>query len=292
MTHIPEPPGKRIVHKGMGVPTFLYGTAWKEEGTEALVYEAIKAGFLGIDTANQRCHYYEEGVGKAIRQVLEERLLSRSELFLQSKFTFASSQDHRLPYEPTADYASQVQQSLVSSLRHLHTDYLDSYILHGPASRLGLTDADWEVWQTMESLQQSGLVRLLGVSNIDYDQLASLLRGSAIKPAFVQNRCYAHSQWDAKIRGLCQANDIIYQGFSLLTANAVALQNIQVLPIIRRLNCSLPQLVFRFALQLGMIPLTGTSDHQHMHDDLACYGLPELTAAEMAVLLHITSSQP
>ena len=47
-------------------PDFLYGTAWKEERTPALVDLALRMGFRGIDTANQRRHYFEAGVGEAL----------------------------------------------------------------------------------------------------------------------------------------------------------------------------------------------------------------------------------
>ena len=218
-----QPVSKLIEHRGINIPNFLYGTAWKEEQTELLTYNAIKAGFLGIDTANQRRHYFEAGVGNAVQKAIAEQRLQRNELFLQTKFTFISSQDHRLPYDPNADYTSQVKQSFTSSLEHLHTDYLDSYILHGPSTRPGLADADWEVWRAMEQLHKSGLVKLLGVSNINLEQLQALITQSEIKPAFVQNRCFARTQWDAEIRDLCRAHDIRYQGFSLLTANATEL---------------------------------------------------------------------
>ncbi|MDD2724600.1 MAG: aldo/keto reductase, partial [Methylovulum sp.] len=242
MTETAPAASKFIQHRGLSVPTFLYGTAWKEDQTEALTYNAIKAGFLGIDTANQRRHYFEAGVGNAVKRAIAEQLLQRSELFLQSKFTFVSSQDHRLPYDPKADYDTQVQQSFASSLEHLHTDYLDSYILHGPAVRDGLSDADWEVWRAMESLHKSGAVKLLGVSNVSYGQLQGLFKQAEIKPAFVQNRCYARSQWDAQIRQLCRENDALYQGFSLLTANATELQKPGIAGIAKRLGCTMPQL--------------------------------------------------
>jgi len=288
MTETAPAASKFIQHRGLTIPTFLYGTAWKENQTEALAYNAIKAGFLGIDTANQRRHYFEAGVGKAVKQAIDEQLVQRSELFLQTKFTFVSSQDDRLPYDPKADYTTQVQQSFASSLEHLQTDYLDSYVLHGPAVRDGLSDVDWEVWQAMESLYKSGVVRLLGVSNVSYGQLQTLIKHSQIKPAFVQNRCYARSQWDAKIRQLCLENDAIYQGFSLLTANTTALQKPKITGIAKRLSCTVPQLVFRFALQLGMMPLTGTSSEKHMNADLASYGL-ELNPSDIAIIEQIAS---
>lgn len=275
-----------IVHRGVSVPTFLYGTAWKEAETDKLAALALESGFLGFDTANQRRHYFEEGVGNAVRQVLAARKLQRDNLFLQSKFTYVSSQDDRLPYDPHASYAVQVEQSLQSSLKHLHTDYLDSYLLHGPQFGRGLTPADWEAWGAMENQQKAGRVRLIGVSNFSLEQLQILLKNADTKPAFVQNRCYAHTGWDTEIRALCRAHDIIYQGFSLLTANAAALYRPQMYEIAKRHGCSVEQAVFRFALQAGMIPLTGTSNQQHMLEDLAIYQF-ELADEEVGIIRNI-----
>jgi diketogulonate reductase-like aldo/keto reductase len=277
---------KQVNHRGLIIPTFLYGTAWKEDQTEALTSLSIESGFVGIDTANQRRHYYEAGVGKALQKVLSENNKQRSDFFLQTKFTYAAGQDHRLPYDPNADYATQVRQSFESSLDHLGTTYVDSYILHGPASSQGLNDADWEVWRAMEDIQKSGSVKLLGVSNISFEQLELLIEKSEVKPAFVQNRCYARTQWDKRIRALCHANDIIYQGFSLLTANSIELNRPELVNISKRLGCSLAQLVFRFALQIGMIPLTGTRSKSHMKEDLAIYDI-ELTESEIDTIENI-----
>ncbi len=52
-------------------PSFLYSTAWKEERTQELVIQALNTAFTGIDTANQRKHYFEEAVGWAIQDFLE-----------------------------------------------------------------------------------------------------------------------------------------------------------------------------------------------------------------------------
>lgn len=251
-----------------------------------LTLQAIASGFLGIDTANQRRHYDEAGVGKAVQEALSTNFLQRCDLFLQTKFTYAASQDHRRPYDTDADYTTQVRQSFQSSLDHLGTSYIDSYLLHGPDSRQGLTEADKEVWRAMESLQKCGSVRLLGISNVNYEQLQLLIAESEIKPAFVQNRCYARTQWDIKIRELCRRHDIIYQGFSLLTANSTELKHPEIANIAKRLHCSPAQVIFRFALQTGMIPLTGTSNKNHMLEDLAAYDI-ELSDTEMASIENI-----
>src|SRR5256885_11879128 len=88
---------------GVSVPAFLYGTAWKEERTEALVSLALAAGFRGVDTANQRRHYVEAGVGEAVAAFLDGGTATREDLFLQTKFTSLGGQDRRLPYDARAD---------------------------------------------------------------------------------------------------------------------------------------------------------------------------------------------
>ena len=124
------------------VPEFLYGTAWKEGRTAALTELALRAGFRGIDTANQRRHYVEAAVGQALAAAYRAGVVTREELFLQTKFTYRAGQDHRLPYDPAAPIATQVAQSMASSLEHLSTDHIDSYVLHGPASGHGCCGGD------------------------------------------------------------------------------------------------------------------------------------------------------
>ena len=92
------------------VPDFLYGTAWKEDRTSYLTELALRAGFRGIDTANQRRHYSEAGVGEALKAVYRAHLLTRGDLFLQTKFTYQGGLDHRRPYDPSADVSTQVAQ--------------------------------------------------------------------------------------------------------------------------------------------------------------------------------------
>lgn len=258
---------------GREIPPFLYGTAWKEDETERLTRLALEAGFRGIDTANQRKHYFEAGVGAAVRGAIADGLVRREDLFLQTKFTYRDGQDHRLPYDEDADPATQVRQSFASSLDHLHVESIDSYVLHGPSRRRGLADADREVWRAMEELQVSRATRSLGVSNIAIDQLDALVAFARVPPVFVQNRCFARTGWDAEVRAFCRANGIIYQGFSLLTANAAELRSAAFREIVHRSGMTPSQVVFRFALQVGMLPLTGTTDAAHMREDLAALAL-------------------
>ena len=250
-------------------PTFLYGTAWKEDETERLTRLAIEAGFRGIDTANQRKHYFEAGVGAAIASAIADGLVRRDDLFVQTKFTYRRGQDHRLPYDPKADYTTQVQQSFATSLEHLGIDTIDSYVLHGPSRGRGLGAEDFEVWRAMEELHATKKTRFLGISNVALEQLEKLCEQVSVRPAFVQNRCYARTRWDAEVRAFCRRNDIVYQGFSLLTANVAELRSARFREIVARVRRTPAQIVFRFARQVGMLPLTGTTDPAHMREDLA-----------------------
>ena len=247
--------------------SFMYGTAWKKEATTQLVQLAVASGFTAIDTANQLIHYQEALVGEAL-QALEKKGITRDALFLQTKFTSVDGQGGRTPYDATADLATQVRQSFDSSLAHLGTDYVDSYVLHAPISRRGLGAADWEVWSAMEGLYQSGRTKMIGISNVAAGQLAQLCAQAKHKPMVVQNRCFAALGWDHEVREICRANGIVYQGFSLLTANREVLVDPAIRTIAQRVGAVPAQVIFRFAMQIGMLPLTGTTSQQHMKEDL------------------------
>jgi diketogulonate reductase-like aldo/keto reductase len=178
--------------------------------------------------------------------------------------------------------------SFESSLSHLGTDYLDSYILHGPYGGRGLAPADHETWRKMEELIESKQVRAIGISNVSLEQLGALYDFAKVKPAFVQNRCFAETKWDQEIRIFCKENGIRYQGFSLLTANAEFLgghahypegrtipqvefsgaNNSVVQGICKKYGKTIQQVIFRFALDVGMLPLTGTRTLANMKMNL------------------------
>ncbi|MDA1049723.1 MAG: aldo/keto reductase [Planctomycetota bacterium] len=264
---------RTLVIHGVEVPRFLYGTAWKEDRTQLLTELALQRGFRGIDTANQRRHYHEAAVGQAISASIASGLVVRDDLFLQTKFTFRRGQDHRLPYDPASPIAIQVEQSFASSLQHLSVERVDSYLLHGPASSVGIKPDDWAAWRAMEAIYDSGRARLLGVSNVTLEQLDCLCGQARVRPHFVQNRCYAVRAWDREVRVFCAANELVYQGFSLLTANRDLMASKELARIAKPHGRTAAQIVFRFALEVGMIPLTGTTNAEHMQADLDVFDL-------------------
>jgi diketogulonate reductase-like aldo/keto reductase len=267
----------------MNIPQFIYGTAWKEERTEALCLEALAQGFRAIDTANQRKHYFEEAVGRALNKAFKEGGTRREDIFIQTKFTFLEGQDQRLPYDPKARIYEQVQQSFESSLKHLGVENVDSYILHGPSTYPSLADEDFEAWESMESLVTASKVKSIGLSNISLEQLKAFYDRAKIKPTYVQNRCFASRFWDRAVRSFCKEKGIHYQGFSLLTANLPYLKSETVASLAQKYNKTIPQIAFRFSDQIGIIPLTGTSSAQHMKEDLNSFDF-DLTDEEIRTI--------
>jgi diketogulonate reductase-like aldo/keto reductase len=274
---------------GVEVPAFIYGTAWKEAATQELMEIALAQGFRGIDTANQRKHYDEAAVGRAIAAAVTGGRIARDDLFVQTKYTFQRGQDHRLPYNPASPIAIQVEESFASSLEHLGVDRIDSYLLHGPSRSVGLGVEDWAAWQAMEKIHESGRTRLLGVSNVSLDQLEMLCKDAKVKPHFVQNRCFAVSGWDRTVRSFCKTNGIGYQGFSLLTANRNVMASQQLATLAQLHSCSPAELIFRFVIDVGMIPLTGTTDAQHMQQDLQIFDI-QLQPEEIETIERLVSS--
>jgi diketogulonate reductase-like aldo/keto reductase len=270
-------------NKVVTAPDFLYGTAWKEDRTPALTELALRAGFRGIDTANQRRHYFEAGVGQGLAAAYGAGVVTRADMFLQTKFTYQHGQDQRLPYDPAADISTQVAQSMRSSLEHLATDHVDSYVLHGPASGYGWSEDDVVAWAAMVKERDAGRTRLLGVSNVSLRHLQQMEAAGAEAPAFVQNRCFARLGWDRGVRTYCRAHNIVYQGFSLLTANPEVLQHPLVGRIAARLHATPAEVVFAFSRAVGMLPLTGTTNPEHMKQGLASRALT-LSAGEIQAI--------
>jgi diketogulonate reductase-like aldo/keto reductase len=252
----------------------MYGTAWKESRTQDLVELALREGFRAIDTANQRKHYFEQAVGQGIAAAQ----IPLDQLFIQTKFTHRAGQDERLPYDEAAPIATQVRQSYDSSIEHLGK--IDSYVLHGPSARDRLTEEDVAAWRAIEALP----VALIGISNVAPRQLEQLIELANVPPAFVQNRCYASTGWDRDVRAICETHGVVYQGFSLLTANKDVVQHDRdVRAVAARLGITTAQLVFAFAKARGMLPLTGTTNAEHMRLDLAAIAL-QLAPEDLACL--------
>ncbi len=132
----------------------------------------------------------------------------------------------------------------------------------------------------MEQIFHSGGAKQLGIGNCyDPQQFELLYQNAIIKPAVIQNRFYAQTQYDRAIRGFCRKHQIIYQSFWTLTANPHVLAHATLQTLAAKYRRSVAQLFFRYLSQIDIIPLTGTTSESHMREDLAIFDF-ELTADE------------
>eukprot|EP01111_Echinosteliopsis_oligospora_P006426 TRINITY_DN20565_c0_g1_i2.p1 TRINITY_DN20565_c0_g1~~TRINITY_DN20565_c0_g1_i2.p1 ORF type:complete len:290 (+),score=76.66 TRINITY_DN20565_c0_g1_i2:195-1064(+) len=259
------------------IPRIIYGTAWKKEKTTDLVKAAVLAGFRAIDTACQPKHYREDLVGQAIKE-LQEQGIQRSDLFIQTKFTSIDGQDtsQPLPYDPHLPLPDQVFASFQTSQKNLGTEYVDSLVLHSPLRSHSDTML---VWNAFEKLYKDGKVKHLGISNIyNLDRLKMIWEDSNIKPTFVQNRFYADSGYDVDIRAFLKDKNARYQSFWTLTANPHILNTPEMAKISQQTRvgdsgslATSAQIFFKYLMQRhNIIPLTGTTNKEHMVQDLLC----------------------
>ncbi|AEO71692.1 e30f746d-fc37-4ac4-b4a3-387fe712744d [Thermothielavioides terrestris] len=281
------------------MPSMMYGTAWKKDRTADLVYEAIKAGFRGIDTAAMKKHYDEALTGEGIRRAIREGIVSRRELFIQTKFTPLDSSS---PYSQTDPIPAQIHASVTSSLTNLATPdhpqpYLDALILHSPFPTAAET---LEAFHALQSYlpnspdpSRAGKILRLGISNITPAQLHALTSTSTTpspsSPApppitIIQNRLRAAEHaWDRSTRAWCAARGAAYQGFWTLTGNAGVWQQrgggaaacVGVGAVADGAGVSRAAAWYVLLMEAGVVVLNGTCDAAHMREDLDARGRVE-----------------
>jgi len=251
----------------LGTPHIMYGTAWKKDETANLVLQAIHAGFRFIDTACQPKHYDETGVGYGWKWGTEQLGLNREDLFLQTKFTAIGGQDRNdVPYDAHAELEDQVRQSVITSLRNLQTEYIDSLVLHSPMETM---DETIRVWKVLEIFVDEGQIKQLGISNC-YDPMKfqRLYEQVKVKPKVLQNRFYKKSNFDVELRKICKSLGVEYQSFWTLSASAKALASRDWKAVARTKGLSPQTLMYAFMMTLGHTPLSGTKDSGHMGEDV------------------------
>lgn len=246
-----------------------------KDQTAKLVSQALQCGFGGIDTAAQPKHYQEDLVGAGIRDALENGLVKRDKLYVQTKFTSMHGQDpQNMPYSATLSIADQVTASVASSLHNLrHSEqaaeeaaYIDCLVLHSPFPTMTQTE---EAWRAMESHVPSS-ARTLGISNAYHLSVLKQLYNSAkIKPSVIQNRFYQDSGYDQDIRLFCRDKGILYQSFWTLTANPHLLKSGPVEFVANVVGVSKAVALYGLVLGLGNVSvLNGTTNPKRMKEDL------------------------
>ncbi|KAJ4490160.1 NADP-dependent oxidoreductase domain-containing protein [Lentinula aciculospora] len=253
------------LNDGNTIPAIAYGTGSKMKYHDITQYIelAIEMGFSHIDTAV--FYQTEEYVGKAIK----ESGLARSELFITTKYA------RDVP----------IQKSVRESLANLGLKYLDLYLIHQPRFIPNL----FEAWKEFEKVQQDGLAKSIGVSNVvDVQQLEHLIKVSKVKPAVNQIQLHPYNYHEMKsILDACAKHNIVVEAYSSLapiTTYPGGPVDAPLKAAANRIGASPTQVVFLWVRAKGAVIVTTTTTKAHMEEYLAVADLPALTDEEVAAI--------
>lgn len=231
------------------MPPIGFGT-WEISDTAAYdaVLTAIRTGYRLIDTA--RIYNNEVGVGYAIRN----SGIPREQLFVSTK-VWNDDQG----YETTL-------QAFEASLRRLGLEYVDLYLVHWPSSTKRL-----ETWRALEQLYRSGRARAIGVSNYTVTHLRELLAHTDITPAVNQIELHPFIYDEqVPILDFCKQQGIAIQAYSPL------LKGHYRHPVIREIaekaGRTEAQVLLRWSVQHGFVPLPRSQDPDHIAQNIAISG--------------------
>lgn len=210
---------------------------------EKSVCQAIQAGYRLIDTAE--AYGNEKEVGKGIQL----SGIDRKELFIVTKMNFKS-------YENT-------RETVLNSLKNLQVDYLDMVLLHWPFGNY------YQAWKELEKLYEEGIIKAIGVSNFESDQLVDLISFNKVKPAInqIETHLYCqrhkHHEWEDKYDVAHMAYAPLGQG----KANEM-FQEEKVVELSQKYHKTTRQIAMKYLVQKGISVITRPMQKQRMKDNL------------------------
>lgn len=235
-----------VLNNGVEMPAIGYGVfrISDMEECEKAVYEAIKAGYRFIDTAS--AYENEEAVGRAI---IRSRV-PRNELFITTKLWITDTNYER------------AKQGFQRSLDRLGLDYIDLYLIHQPFNDY------YGAWRAMEELYEEGKIRAIGVDNFTQDRLSDFIFFNKIKPAVNLIECNAFFQREEDLIYMNSAN-IQMQAWSPLAAGKSGLLDNPLLQQLgQKYRKSVPQIVLRWLIERGIVPLVKSVKPERMQENL------------------------
>ena len=235
----------------MNIPTFGIGTDFIPDGECAIneITWAIEAGYRLIDNAD--CYKNESGVGIAIKKCIENRLVTREDLFVINKVP-----DWKQGYDSTIKCCK-------NSLKLTGLDYFDLYLVHSPYRQ----NENWQqsvldTYRALETLYKEGLVKAIGVSNFELRHLKFLLEEAEIKP--FANEIEFHPQHQQRhVVKFCQENNIIVIGWGTLNQGRI-FKNETLKELAKKYQKDIAQIAMRYSIQKGVIPLVRSSKKERI----------------------------
>ncbi|MDD6796249.1 MAG: aldo/keto reductase [Clostridiaceae bacterium] len=249
----------RVLANGLKMPSIGFGTykAGTNEETEKIVKYAIKSGYRQIDTA----FFYgnEVGVGKGIK----ESGVKREDIFLVTKLW---NDDHG--YENTI-------KAFNRSLKNLQVDYLDLYLIHWP------NKLSSETWRAFEELYKGGKVRAIGVCNFKIGHLEKLMKTAEIMPMINQIEIHPLSS-KQRMLDFCSKNNIQLVAWSPIMRGKL-FENKLMIELSKKYNKSIAQIILRWHIQRGVIPIPKSSNVNRIKENLDVFDF-ELSNEDMKIV--------
>jgi 2,5-diketo-D-gluconate reductase A len=237
------------------MPVLGLGTWHLNHQTVQTLEQAFDAGYRLIDTSAD--YHTQQGIGEALRV----SGLPRDEFFVVTKV------------EETDDAYDATRRNLAE----LKLDYADLVLIHRPPHR-GVGEVQW---QELRRAKRDGLARDIGVSNYSIEQIEELVYRSGELPAVNQIEWtpFGHSP---RMLDFCHDNDIVIQAWSPLTRGQ-RLNDDKLTAMAARYGRTAAQLIIRWNLQLGVVPLPKANHAAHLRENLHVFDF-EISQPDMAKL--------
>eukprot|EP00747_Dinoflagellata_sp_TGD_P168818 gnl/TRDRNA2_/TRDRNA2_196116_c0_seq1.p1 gnl/TRDRNA2_/TRDRNA2_196116_c0~~gnl/TRDRNA2_/TRDRNA2_196116_c0_seq1.p1 ORF type:complete len:752 (+),score=138.93 gnl/TRDRNA2_/TRDRNA2_196116_c0_seq1:1-2256(+) len=245
----------------------IYKVREKEPSVDELVQSAVRAGFRGLDIADQQ---YVRGTGVALASLFQTGV-KRDSLFIQSRINPRSSQAQPM--------AEQVKALMARLLKELKLGYVDSIVLG--LEYIDTAEEAIEAWRTLEQQVMSGAVRQLGISKQGSSSILTLAHLDWIYEEAIVKPAVAQTRYDMMSSGFMQQFDLQWcdetkmqlQSFGTLTANHRIVESEKMRSLAAKYDVAPRVLFFRFMMGLGVMPLV-TPAIENMEGDAAAYGVP------------------
>ena len=256
------------LNNGIKMPKIGFGVfrMTNENECEEAVMNAIQSGYRLIDTA--AAYGNEEAVGRAIKQ----SDVKREELFITTKLWITETN-----YE-------LAKKGFERSLEKLGLDYLDLYLIHQPYNDY------YGAWRALEELYNEGKIRAIGIDNFTNDKVADFIFFNKIKPTVNLVECNAFYQRKEECEYLKKQN-IQMQAWSPLSAGQNRLfENKTLIDIAKSHNKTVAQVVLRWLIQRGIVPIVKSSNLSRMKENIDVFDF-ELSSEEMQMIFALDTGR-
>lgn len=243
------------LNTGSSMPVLGLGTWQLTDDTAAAVEQAIELGYRLIDTSGD--YGTQPGIGEALRRTD----VDRDDIFVTTKV-----EEDEDAYEASR-----------RNLAELGLDQVDLMLIHRPPR----SGAGVELWEGLIRARNVGLARDIGVSNYSVEQIEELYRSSGEMPAVNQIE-WSPFGWSREMLQWCREHDVVIQAYSPLT-RTTRLGDETLSAVAARYGKTPAQVLLRWNLQLGTVPIPKANRRQHEAENLDIFDF-SLTDTDMAEL--------